>query len=101
MAEIWFYAEGELKQDGELDERPFEDCVALLELSADRYLGQDPTQAPEAQAKVTAGDSYLVVAVGDEEASAIGWRPGYYPSPLPPKEGLERLGIDPSEAVGA
>ena len=69
--------------------------------AADRYLGQDPTQAPEAQAKMPAGDSYLVVAVGDEEASAIGWRPGYYPSPLPPKEGLERLGIDPSEAVGA
>jgi hypothetical protein len=101
MAEIWFYAEGEPKQETELDERPFEDCVALLELSPGRYLGQDPTQAPEAQAKLTAGESYLVVAVGDAEARAIGWRPGYYPSPLPPKEGLERLGIDPGEASGA
>jgi hypothetical protein len=100
MAEIWFYEEGE-PQDEELDERPFEDCVALLELSADRYLGAEPTQAPAAEARMTVGDSYLVVAVDDEEASTIGWRPGYYPSPLPPAEALQRLGIDPGEVIEA
>lgn len=101
MAEIWFYAEGKPRQEEELDERPFEDCVALLDLAADRYLGQDPTQAPADGARITSGDSYLVVAVGEEEASAFGWRSGYYPSPLPSKDGLERLGIDPGEVIGA
>jgi hypothetical protein len=97
VAEIWFYAEGEPAREEELDERPFEDCVALLELSADRYLGEDPTQSPSPEERMTAGGSYLVVAVGREEASAIGWRPGYYPSPLAPAEALQRLGIDPGE----
>jgi len=101
MAEIWFYAEGEPMQEEEVDERPFEDCVALLELAADRYLGQDPTQAAASDAKMTVADSYLIVAVGEEEARATGWRPGYYPSPLPPAEGLKRLGIDPSDVLGA
>jgi hypothetical protein len=101
MAEIWFYAEGGPWQEEELDERPFKDCVALLDLSADRYLGEDPTQPPDEQARMTIGDSYLVVAVDEEEASAIGWRPGYYPSPLAPAEALERLGIDPGEVIEA
>ena len=101
MAEIWFYAEGAPLREEELDERPFEECVALLELNPDCYLGRDPTQARNKRSRVTAGSSYLVVAVGEVEAAATGWRPGYYPSPLPPAEGLERLGIDPSEVIGA
>jgi hypothetical protein len=97
VAEIWFYDKGERPQERELDELPFEDCVALLELSADRFLGEDPTRSPSPEDGMTAGDSYLVVAVGKEEASTIGWRPGYYPSPLAPAEALKRLGIDPGE----
>ncbi len=101
MAEIWFYAEGEPMHASEVDERPFEDCVALLELSTCNYLGQDPTRTPGEETRMTAGNSYLVVAVGEKEASATSWKPGYYHSPLPPAEGLKRLGIDPSEVIGA
>ncbi len=99
MAEIWFYAAGEPLQDEEIDERPFEDCVALLELTADRYLGENPTQDPEEGETAITEDRYLVVALDEEEATALGWKPGYYPSPLPAAQGLERLGLDPAEVL--
>ena len=61
MAEIWFCSEaGQPFQEDQLDERPFAECVTLLDLSADRYLGMDPTKRPEATTGMTAGDKYLV-----------------------------------------
>jgi hypothetical protein len=99
MAEIWIYAESTQPREQELDERPFEECVSLLELSAERYLGEDPTQAADASVKGDGDDRYLVVAVDGDEAAAIGWRPGYYPSPLPAELALERLGIDPGDVL--
>jgi len=102
MAEIWFYSEaGRPVEDEQVDERPFDECVELLELTADRYLGEDPAKAPADENKITAGDSYLVVAVDEDEASAMGWRPGYYPSPLAPVQALERLGLDPADVLDA
>jgi hypothetical protein len=102
MAEIWLCSDASgAIEDEQVDERPFEECVQLLELSADRYLGEDPAVAPAEDSKITPGDGYLVVAVDDEEASAMGWRPGYYPSPLQPAQALERLGIDPDDLIGA
>lgn len=100
MAEIWFCSEaGRPFQEEQLDDRPFGECVALLQLSADRYLGEDPTIAPEANRGMIAGDKYLVVAVGEEEAEPMGWRPGYYPSPLDPAQALERLGLEPGDVL--
>lgn len=99
MAEIWFYSASGPVEEEELDERPFDECVSLLELTADRYLGEDPTQALTKQTRLTEGDRYLVVAVSEQEASAMGWRPGYYPSPLEPVQALKRLGLDPSDVL--
>jgi hypothetical protein len=100
MAEIWFCSEaGRPIQDEQVDERPFAECVDLLGLTAERYLGEDPTGAGAVPAEMAPGDKYLVVAVDIEEAEVMGWRPGYYPSPLEPAQGLERLGIDPADVL--
>jgi hypothetical protein len=95
MAEIWLFSgASEPIEEEEVDERPFEECVELLELSEDRYMGQDPTKAPADFPKLTNGEKYLVVAVGDEEAGTTGWKPGYYPSPLDLAVAMERLGLE-------
>jgi len=99
MAEIWFCSEPRRPiQEEQIDERPFEECVELLALTADRYLGDDPDAAPIA-AELVPADKYLLVAVDVEEAEAMGWRPGFYPSPLDPSQGLERLGIEPGDVL--
>jgi hypothetical protein len=80
MAEIWLFSgASEPVEEEEVDERPFGECVELLELSEDRYMGQDPTKAPADIPKFTNGDRYLVVAVNEEEAGATGWKPAITP----------------------
>jgi hypothetical protein len=92
MAEIWFFSGVDKPvEEVEVDERPFGECVETLELSEARYLGEDPTQQPVTV--ITNQDRYLVVAVGEDEASNLGWKPGYYQSPLDPTEALQRLGL--------
>jgi hypothetical protein len=98
MAEIWLFSGvSEPVEEEELDERPFEECVKLLELTEDRYMGQDPTKAPAEVPKITNGEKYLVVAVDEEEAGTTGWKPGYDPSPLDPAVAMERLGLELDE----
>ncbi len=91
MAEIWFFS-GVNKpvEEEEVDELPFSECVEMLELSADRHFGENGTKQPVTG--VTELARYLVVAVDADEAKAMGWKPGYYHSPLDPVEALERLG---------
>jgi hypothetical protein len=100
VAEIWYCSEARRPiQEEQVDERPFEECVELLALTADRYLGEDPTGAASLPAEMIPADHYLLVAVGVDEAEAMGWRPGFYPSPLAPALALERLGIDPGDVL--
>lgn len=85
-----------LEKEEELDELDFEDCVELLELSESLYLGEDPTQdSPDPELEL--GERYVLVAVGQSEASDKGWKPGYYPSPLDVDEALSRLDSDEDE----
>jgi hypothetical protein len=96
MAEIWVVSGTPPVKEEELDELDFEDCVELLELSESLYLGEDPTQAhPDPDLEL--GERYVIVAVAVSEASDMGWKPGYYPSPLDVDEALSRLDPDDDE----
>jgi hypothetical protein len=92
MAAIWVVSGTPPVKEEELDELDFEDCVELLELSESLYLGEDPTQT---HPDLDLGERYVLVAVAVSEASDVGWKPGYYPSPLDLDEALSRL--DPDE----
>jgi hypothetical protein len=57
MAEIWVVAGTPPKKEEELDELDFDDCVELLELSEDLFLGEDPPK--RAQIPISSWESAM------------------------------------------
>lgn len=95
MAKVWFAYEGDSPTQGDATaELPLARCVQALQLSQDRYLGDDPKKVRfgepnEPLAKIR-GYQHVVVEVEKHEAKN-GWKVGYYYSPLKPEEAAKLI----------
>jgi hypothetical protein len=79
-----------------LAERPFADCVKKLRLVKTNHLGGVTAKVqfgnPQDAAANIKGFSNVVVLVVEPEATASGWKAGYYLAPVPAKDAADRLG---------
>src|SRR5262245_53048079 len=98
MAKIWFCKEGDRPTvGGPIAERPLSECVRVLDVRQDFYLGDDPKKVrfgtPGDPMNEIRGNKHVVVEVEESESSPEGWAIGYYYSPLSPEEAYEKLGL--------
>jgi hypothetical protein len=97
MARVWLYKYGTAPTSTPpLAEKPLAECVKHLRLvktawiaavSAKTLLGSSD------DAIATKNIQHIVVLVGDAEASASGWKAGYYFAPVSLKDACTRLGV--------
>jgi hypothetical protein len=73
------------------------DCVSKLKINKTNFLGGPTSRvrfgsSDDAMAKLVKGFGHVIVLVVEPEASANGWKPGYYLSAVPAREAAARLG---------
>lgn len=95
MAKIWPVYEGKHPTYGSpWAEIPFAEAVALFELRPTDFLsGLAVTpRFGDAERDLTwTGFKHIIVEVDEDEASELGWKPGFYKSRVKPKEAFRRL----------
>jgi hypothetical protein len=96
MANVWFAFEGDRPTIGDAKtERPLAECVDLLRITENRYLGDEPKKVrfnPGQQLATIAGYKHVIVEVEAKEVQG-GWKVGFYHSPLSPTEAMAALGL--------
>jgi hypothetical protein len=80
-----------------LGEVSLADAIAKLKINKQNYIGATASKvaigtADDALAKIVKGFGHVVVLVADPEASANGWRAGYYLSSVPSREAAAKVG---------
>lgn len=80
-----------------LGEVPLADAIAKLKINKQNYIGATASKVAfgnpdDALARVVKGFGHVVVLVADPEASANGWRAGYYLSSVPSREAAGKVG---------
>jgi hypothetical protein len=104
MAKVWLGLYGRPVAQGVLlADKPFATCVKQLRLNKAQYLGGINAKVQmgkptDALASLHRGYTHIVTLVVEPEASAHGWKAGYYHVPVPAKEAAERLGVKLPEA---
>jgi hypothetical protein len=99
MAKVWLGLYGRPVAQGVLlAEKPFATCVKQLRLNKAQYLGSVTAKVQMGRptdplASIHRGYTHIVTLVLEPEASAHGWKAGYYHVPVPPHEAAERLGV--------
>ena len=100
MAKIWFCRDGSAPSIGDtVAALPFTDCAQKLAITPSSF--RSDTLQPPRLANLDSGRAgflgyhHVVVELGAEESAALGWKPGFYLSPLLPEEASEQLGIAP------
>src|SRR6266702_1537282 len=97
MAKVWLVYEGDRPTIGDARaERTLAECVELLRITRDCYLGNDEKQVrinPDSRLGTVAGYRHVVVEIEAGEAGGS-WKEGYYHSPLSPTEALKALGLN-------
>jgi hypothetical protein len=96
VAKIWFCFEGDHPTKGEANaECQLSEAVELLQLTEDKYLGDDPEKvrfgSPGDRLASIRGYQHVVVEIENAEARGTSWKAGYYYSPLKPSEASQRL----------
>jgi hypothetical protein len=78
-----------------LAERPLADCVKALRVNKIQFLGAPTAKVqlgrPEDPLAAVKGFAQVLVLVVEPEATAHGWKPGYYLAPVTPQQAAERL----------
>jgi hypothetical protein len=98
MAKIWFCRDGNSPTIGDaIASLPFAECAAKLAITPSSF--RSDTLSPSRLANVDSGQPafrgyhHVIVELAAAEAAAIGWKAGFYLSPLLPEEATERLGL--------
>jgi hypothetical protein len=101
MAYIWFCRGRKSSTVGDdvLATLPFEECIEKLRITRDQ-LASDAVRPPiVANADIGRPNFFEyhhIVVELDETEMAVGWKPGFYRSPLMPQDAATLLGLDPS-----
>ena len=92
MAKIWYVREGGDPTAG--DDLPLEQCIELLGLAKNlpRSDLNRPPRFVGVRSDLPRDPRYVFCEVSGQEASAYGWRPGFYRLEISPKEVAKRLG---------
>lgn len=95
MAEIWPVYEGRRPTQGEpWATVPLRQAIELLDLSPQDFIS-DPDRTPRIGRKdrdlAVFGFKHIVAEIGPKEADGRDWKPGFYRSPLSPREAFKRL----------
>jgi hypothetical protein len=100
MAKIWFCRDGNSPSIGEvMAALPFADCAQKLAITPQSF--RTDTLVPPRLANVDSGRPafrgfhHVVVELDEAESAKLGWKSGFYLSPLLPEEARELLGIAP------
>jgi hypothetical protein len=95
MADIWRVYEGGAPTRGEpWASLPIEEAIALLELKPEHLIsdpGQTPRFGPQERDLWFLGYKHVVVEIFPAESRPPTWRAGFYRSPVPPKDALNRI----------
>lgn len=98
MAKVWLARYGVPATSGPaLVDRPLMECVKKLKVNKTAVLGDLRTKVQfgspdDAMASVN-GFHHVVVMVGETEARANGWKPGFYLAMCTAHEACQRLGV--------
>jgi hypothetical protein len=94
MVSVWFVKDGnERTTGGPSYQMPLDDCIACLELSKGDYYS-DLNNTPRfdhVRLQEFCGPRHVVVEIGELEATAKNWKPGFYLVRLTPREAQQRL----------
>lgn len=102
MAKVWLARDGnDPTRGGPLAEVPLSTCEAKLGLSRTDFLS-DLSQTPrfgdpEAPSSAVFGYKHVVVELAETEATAHGWRSGFYRAPCSPEEAYRLLRVKQTE----
>lgn len=95
MAKIWPVHEGkEPTQGGPWAELPVSEAIAIFELNPDGFVSDSASDVRFGDVNRDlwfAGFKHIVVEIGRSEGRRVGWKPGYYKSPVSPEDAFGRL----------
>ena len=104
MANVWHVYEGpHPTRGGAQHVLALDDCIKKLGLAKDHHIVEERLSGPFLTPRFDSEDDklilfkkpkHVVIDVGEAEAQAHGWEPGFYHLPLSPAEAEARLRSD-------
>ena len=95
MTKIWFAHDGvDPTTDEPKYERPFKQCVNQVDLVETQWFCRlDQRPVINEESPLPQDYQHVICRVDQQEASELGWEPGFYRLGVTPKEVANRLGL--------